>query len=735
MNSKVSRLIRVGSLIHSAEGEIYRCTSKVASQGDVIFRLANLQGKSVQTPKGFCPIPSSFVRFAAWMRYVVAYNKDFDMYVKAYIQQAGLPVDHTMDWAKWFSTTIGPKLMSRDIEIQDEAIHQIIIQTLAERSVLDSSNPNGFSHAIKRFPERIQNLPLERQVTVFLFQAFMWRVSAANDYIKKVIFQKDTESMWGGTEEQGINLLDTEEHANMGDYSAVDADIDIDRFRRGFSDYLHNKYDEGLAEPVLTLFDLLYEEIKESNGDMPKPSDIAEDYYKQVEGKCTACNGKGCSECNRGVTKGRPLKVLFHQLPILIDRYISKHLGEKYQIHPYLEILKNVGKRRSLQPAMASVKTADSGFYGMDVAPMDAGGQFVEGVLDPSGNSQSSGSGYSGGGGAGAIPPPSMGDIGGEAEGAVEGIGEAAAGIGEVGEAAAGVGEAAEALAPLALIAAEKVGNSAYQDGYKAGVADRNLGKEANRANTIPGYSPISRKYCQGYYDGYHNLKHSDPDSLKMAGKQWETPTCKSCGTTKGAKGCPSCKDKFCGSCLLDHHANHPAHDKVAAEEEGTTVPTDIHTIIEEVIGSGLFESEGDEFFTWRGCDYCGPGRGCTVETIKGYRNLEDAHKGTDKLYDFNLCSHCLNKLYYGESETEESPKMASIDDSLGEYLGKCTEDEVIEKLFGDATRFAQALEDEGNVWLDDNTCQNKEYGVTIKYDPETDTHSFYKVDSSKELN
>jgi len=58
------------------------------------------------------------------------------------------------------------------------------------------------------------------------------------------------------------------------------------------------------------------------------------------------------------------------------------------------------------------------------------------------------------------------------------------------------------------------------------------------------------------------------------------------------------------------------------------------------------------------------------------------------------------------------------------EYLGNCTEDEVVEQLFGDATMFAQALEDESNTWVDDNTCHHGD--LLIKYDPETDIHSFY---------
>lgn len=51
-------------------------------------------------------------------------------------------------------------------------------------------------------------------------------------------------------------------------------------------------------------------------------------------------------------------------------------------------------------------------------------------------------------------------------------------------------------------------------------------------------------------------------------------------------------------------------------------------------------------------------------------------------------------------------------------YIGNCTDDDVIEHIFGDATGFAQAVEEYGDEFtLDD---------LVVKYDPETDVHSFY---------
>ena len=51
-------------------------------------------------------------------------------------------------------------------------------------------------------------------------------------------------------------------------------------------------------------------------------------------------------------------------------------------------------------------------------------------------------------------------------------------------------------------------------------------------------------------------------------------------------------------------------------------------------------------------------------------------------------------------------------------YIGNCTDDDVIEHLFGDPTGFAQAVEEHGDEFVLDD--------LVVKYDPNTDIHSFY---------
>ena len=587
--SKLSHLIRAGAVVTNIDGSMYRVTSKFASGEGAQFRLANLQGKAVKTPATFYPISPALARFASWMRLVVAYNKDFDAYVKQGIERAGLPVDPTINWSKWFQATIAPKLMSRDPDVQDEAIHQIIIKALSERGILDASNPHGFAQAINKFPEKTRQLPLARQVTLFLFQAFLWRVAEANRYIKDFVFQDQTDSMWGGEgkEDTDVNLLDTKDNIGGTEaYDEAEADIEVERFRKGFSKFLHHSYREDTAEQYLALFDIIYEEVKASE-DAPAPADVYPEWYREVGKKCEHCGGMGwiskdtrtdeekakgirnkgretCPVCaGKGATEGKSnswFKVLFQNLPKLIDQYITKHLSSVYQVHPFLEIMRQISRdREAVMASLNDLKLADA------LDDMDAGGKLVQQYLMPS----SSGSG----GGGGSLP------------------------VGDIGEAAG----AAEELAPLAVVAT-----------------------------------------------------------------QWEIPKCKGCGGTANVKDCIACKNKFCSDCLINHHANNPSHNRIASKKADAVEDRanargdaefrsidnemekyrDIKKIIEDVIGSGLFEDEGNDFYSVRGCEYCGEEN--TVRLFEGYRNLEEAHAGENE-YDFQLCNDCLNKLYYGE--------------------------------------------------------------------------------------
>ena len=60
----------------------------------------------------------------------LAFNPDFDSYVKTAIEAKGLPVDPKMDWAKWLEGVYRSSVSPLKAELRDEAIHHMLIDNL-----------------------------------------------------------------------------------------------------------------------------------------------------------------------------------------------------------------------------------------------------------------------------------------------------------------------------------------------------------------------------------------------------------------------------------------------------------------------------------------------------------------------------------------------------------------------------------------------------------------------------
>jgi hypothetical protein len=80
--------------------------------------------------------------------------------------------------------------------------------------------------------------------------------------------------------------------------------------------------------------------------------------------------------------------------------------------------------------------------------------------------------------------------------------------------------------------------------------------------------------------------------------------------------------------------------------------------------------------------------------------------------------------MYQEDHGDQVTYELTRLDTDLAEnisqlsYFGNCTDDNVIEHIFGDATGFAQAVDAYGDEFTIDD--------LVVKYDPETDIHSFY---------
>ena len=254
--NKLSGVMEPGKIICTLDGSHYRVASKTATADGYTFRLADLQGKPVQTPADFHPVTAALARTAAWVRFVFAYNADFDLYVKEYIKEAGLPIDPKMNWAKWFQYTYPPKLsgITKDPDVVDEAIHQVIITALAKRKDLTKFDA-------KRLPAGAQNQPLAEQVTTYLQWLFKKRVSEAYEFIKEKLQPSQEVSMYQPADEQSEgetehNLLDTEEHATPGGQGGVEEATDLQRLRDQFAAWLAEDETPNEIKKLLVLYDV-----------------------------------------------------------------------------------------------------------------------------------------------------------------------------------------------------------------------------------------------------------------------------------------------------------------------------------------------------------------------------------------------------------------------------------------------------------------------------------------------
>ena len=90
--------------------------------------------------------------------------------------------------------------------------------------------------------------------------------------------------------------------------------------------------------------------------------------------------------------------------------------------------------------------------------------------------------------------------------------------------------------------------------------------------------------------------------------------------------------------------------------------------------------------------------------------HLKSRHPGLTDLIDYDNGTVTIVKPSQMQGVVEGAENL--------NYIGNCTQDDVIEHIFGDATGFAQAVDEYGDEFtLDD---------LVVKYDPETDVHSFY---------
>jgi len=137
-DSKKLSSLEPGQIVRLVDGSAYRVSSKTASPKGIAYKLADLSGKPVPTPANFRPVGLAMARFASWLRYHLAYNKDFDLYVNSYIEKYNsehpdkpLPYPVGPDgkpfrWSDWFQRSIASKLYVNVDPQQAQAMKEVL---------------------------------------------------------------------------------------------------------------------------------------------------------------------------------------------------------------------------------------------------------------------------------------------------------------------------------------------------------------------------------------------------------------------------------------------------------------------------------------------------------------------------------------------------------------------------------------------------------------------------------
>jgi len=323
--SKFSHLIVAGDIVESTDGSLFRVASKVVGPDGFKFKLANLAGKPVQTPAGFHPISPALAHFAGWMRFVLAYGANFDLGIKAIIEQAfgTEAVDKDIDWTSWLRNKY--RSVAKNPDDVDDAVQEVIFNFIRRRDIAK------FPEAIKKFPPVVQKLPLDKQITTYLQRLFgEYRKSEAYEYSKKKIQRPEEMSTEQESESGEYNILDTEEHATGTEaFTQIEAEVDIAAFRTGFGDWLKTKMREKTANQYLALFDAYWESVSNyAHEGKIKPRELFNVWQKQT-----------------GLDHDS-MKVYFANIPGLIEEYIEVYGEELGEVHPYVEIIKNIKKNK-----------------------------------------------------------------------------------------------------------------------------------------------------------------------------------------------------------------------------------------------------------------------------------------------------------------------------------------------------------------------------------------------------
>lgn len=244
--TKIAHALEPGQSFTTVDGSRYRVLSKYASVGGIRLRLAGAGFEKFHTLASFAalePLSPAAYRIASFVHRILAFDKQVDAYVKEAIKAAGLPVDASVNWAKWLTGVYAPTVskLTKDTDLIDDGIRQVVFQELFEKRILSPDAP-GYHFDESRIEG---DKPLDKKVSAFLSMVFKNRTSEFVDYIKRALGpgtggemgRAQTESLYRDTDESDsyeANLPGQTDHS----FTALEDEDDVRQFMAAFDKYV-----------------------------------------------------------------------------------------------------------------------------------------------------------------------------------------------------------------------------------------------------------------------------------------------------------------------------------------------------------------------------------------------------------------------------------------------------------------------------------------------------------------
>jgi hypothetical protein len=311
--ASLKKAFKLGSYVVPSGSRPFRVLAAARTTDDLRIQARYLDGSIETLNKTHLAsltnlLGSTLRRFSNLM--ITSYNKDFDLYVKTAIREAGLPVDEDMNWSSYLESIY--KKVIADQDLRDEAAHHMIITHLYQLKTLLKFDPN-------RAPDK--DNPLEKQVTTFLKKMFSYSVSKARDWVgehygygkvyktveidpetgeekKKVEIKNQEVQPEFGTGDETYNIFDTK--PTLDDHTELESSSDLKEFKAEFFPWLTRTMGKKVGPNLAILFDatLTNEVSDEIWKDFEAKTQKSFSYYKKAIVNLRECITKFIKEGN-----------------------------------------------------------------------------------------------------------------------------------------------------------------------------------------------------------------------------------------------------------------------------------------------------------------------------------------------------------------------------------------------------------------------------------------------------